>query len=255
VPTGVTLVPVEWVLIAGAAVAVAGYVVGRRQRTRRQADNPADLALLQRVLDEDVTALGEDLQQLDRDLVGEDLDEGSRTEFKRALDAYDRAKDALTSVRRADDTTRVTAAIGDGRFAMACLHARRAGLPRPERRPPCFFDPRHGPATADVRWAPPGGTMREVPACAQDAERVRGGGRPDMRKVWVGGHLVPHWRAGAAYRPLQSGYYGTDSQRYFTDTSAAWGIASAHQFGQQHASPSADFGGDFGGGGDGAGTP
>lgn len=244
----------EWVLIAGAAAAVGGLVLGRRQRTRRQAHDPADLALVQRVLDEDVTALGEDLQQLDRDLAGDDLDEGSRTEFKRALDAYDRAKDALASVRRLDDTTRVTATIGDGRFAMACLHARRAGLPRPERRPPCFFDPRHGPATADVRWAPPGGTMRELPAGADDAERVRGGGRPEMRKVWVGGHLVPHWRAGAAYRPLQSGYYGTHSQRYFADTSAAWGIASAHQFVQQHG-PSAGFGGDFGDAGDGGGAP
>ncbi len=144
----------EWVLLAGAAVTVGGFVLGRRQRTRRQADNPADLALLQRVLDEDVTALGEDLQQLDRDLAGVDLDEGSRTEFKRALDAYDRAKDTAASLRRADDSIRVTDAIGDGRFAVACLHARRAGLPRPERRPPCFFDPRHGPATADVRWAP-----------------------------------------------------------------------------------------------------
>jgi len=88
---------VEWVLIVGAAVAAGGYAVDRR-RTGRQADDPADLALLQRVLDEDVTALGEDLQQLDRDLAGETLDEGSRTEFKRALDAYDRAKDASTSV-------------------------------------------------------------------------------------------------------------------------------------------------------------
>ena len=75
-----------------------------------------------------------------------------------------------------------------------------------------------------------------------------------MRKVWVGGHLVPYWRAGPAYRSLQAGYFGTNSPRYFVDSGAAWGIATAHQYGQQHGSPS-DFGGDFGGGGDGGGAP
>ncbi|MEU1307105.1 hypothetical protein ABZ443_46500, partial [Streptomyces shenzhenensis] len=44
-----------------------------------------------------------------------------------------------------------------GRASLAQLSARRAGRPLPARRPPCFFDPRHGPSVTDAGWTPPGG--------------------------------------------------------------------------------------------------
>ena len=43
-----------------------------------------------------------------------------------------------------DDVRHVTEIIEDGRYAIACVRARVAGDPLPTRRPPCFFDPRHG---------------------------------------------------------------------------------------------------------------
>ncbi len=102
----------------------------------------------------------------------------------------------------------VTRILDDGRYAIACVRARVAGQPLPQRRPPCFFDPRHGLSVADVTYAPMGGTERQVPACALDAERVRVGAEPDVRQVLVGTRRVPYWEGGPAYRPYAAGYFG-----------------------------------------------
>ncbi|HEY8790585.1 MAG TPA: hypothetical protein VIM10_15845, partial [Actinopolymorphaceae bacterium] len=80
--------------------------------------------------------------------------------------------------------------------------------PLPTRRPPCFFNPNHGPSTTNVSWAPVGGTPRDVPACAADAERVAAGAEPDSRQVMVGSRRVPYWQAGPAYQPMMAGYFG-----------------------------------------------
>ena len=82
------------------------------------------------------------------------------------------------------------------------------GQPLPQRRPPCFFDPRHGMSVADVPWTPPGGASRDVPACALDVERVRAGAEPDIRKVMVGNRRVPYFQGGRAYQPYAAGYFG-----------------------------------------------
>jgi hypothetical protein len=59
-----------------------------------------------------------------------------------------------------------------------------------------------------VPYAPAGGTNRDVPACALDAERVRAGAEPDIRKVMVGSRRVPYWQGGPAYQPYARGYFG-----------------------------------------------
>jgi hypothetical protein len=87
---------------------------------------------------------------------------------------------------------------------MASAEARLAGKQPPERRPACFFDPRHGPSVRDVPWSPGGGAMREVPACAACALRVEEGYEPDSRQVLVGGRAMPYWAAG----PMYGGYFG-----------------------------------------------
>ncbi|MBI0385622.1 hypothetical protein JBE27_57475, partial [Streptomyces albiflaviniger] len=128
-------------------------------------------------------------------------------DYGRALDAYEEAKARSAAARRPEDVRPVTEALEEGRFALAVLEARREGGPLPQRRPPCFFDPRHGPSVRDVPWAPPGGTQRSVPACAADATRVDDGRYPDARTVPVGGdRRRPYWDAGPAYGPWASGY-------------------------------------------------
>jgi type II secretory pathway pseudopilin PulG len=189
------------------AVGIA-FVVSRSRR--RQVETQADAEALNNVkavAEEDVTRLGEDVSRLDVDTTGHDLDEAERQDYRRALDAYDAAKAALGRVKKPDDIREVTAILEDGRYAIASLRARLAGEPLPARRPPCFFNPQHGPSTDDVDWAPPGGAPRSVPACAADAERVRAGAEPDVRKVAVGVGRRPYWEAGRGYGGYAQGYF------------------------------------------------
>jgi hypothetical protein len=191
------------------AVGIAFVVSRSRKRqveTQAQADAEA-LTNVKAVAEEDVTRLGEDVARLDVDTTGHDLDEAQRQDYRRALDAYDAAKSALGRVKKPDDIREVTGILEDGRYAIASLRARLAGEPLPARRPPCFFNPQHGPSTEDVDWAPPGGAPRSVPACAADAERVRAGAEPDVRKVAVGAGRRPYWEAGRGYGGYAQGYF------------------------------------------------
>lgn len=193
-------------LAAIAAVLLLARRAGRQQQLRDRAR--ADLEPVRKLVFEDVTVLGEELQRLDLDLGGRPLDEGARADYQRALDAYEAAKTALDAITSPDDVRHVTEILEDGRYAIACVRARAAGEPLPTRRPPCFFDPRHGPSVADVPWTPYGGTTRDVPACALDAERVAAGADPDSRMVMNGAQRVPYYQGGPAYQPYASGYFG-----------------------------------------------
>jgi len=194
-------------VVLGAVVAVA-LVAGQSSKKRQLAREEAELAPVRRLAQEDVTALGVELQELDLDLSGRELDAGAHADYQRALDSYEAAKVAADQIARPDEVKHVTEILEDGRYAMACVRARVAGELLPNRRPPCFFDPRHGLSVADVPWTPPGGTSREVPACALDVERVRAGAEPDIRKVMVGSRRVPYWQGGRAYQPYAQGYFG-----------------------------------------------
>lgn len=196
-------------LLAGVIVAV---VVSRRSaRTRELERQRAELEPVKKLAFEDITALGEQLQELDLDLAGHQLGAGEHADYQRALDAYESAKTAGDAMTRPDDVRHVTQILDDGRYAIACVRARVAGAPLPTRRPPCFFDPRHGLSVTDVPWTPPGGATRDVPACALDAERVAAGADPDARMVMVGAQRVPYWQGGRAYQPYASGYFGAFS--------------------------------------------
>lgn len=95
-------------------------------------------------------------------------------DWARALDAYEAAGRAL----RRDGREDVLRHLDDGMHAMGCLESRLTGGPLPMRLPLCFFDPRHGPSTAEVSWTPPDGTPRRVPVCAADEVRLREGSLP-----------------------------------------------------------------------------
>src|SRR3954447_676469 len=199
----------EWVLVLLVALAVVGFVVIRRRNKTMAAERAArEREPVKRLAFEAVTALGVHLQDLDLELAGRQLDEGANADYQRALDSYEAAKsaaDAITSPEQVEDVTKI---LEDGRYAIACVQARVAGDPLPQRRPPCFFDPRHGLSVDDVPFAPAGGAERRVPACALDAERVRAGAEPDIRQVMVGTQRMPYWQGGRAYRPYAAGYFG-----------------------------------------------
>jgi hypothetical protein len=173
----------------------------------RRGISAADLDAARRAAEEDVTRFGEELQRLDLDVQMAGVDEAMLQDWQRALDSYEAAKRSLEMVQTPEDVRHVTTALEDGRYAVACVRARRDGLPLPVRRPPCFFNPSHGPSTTDVDWSPPGGQARRIPVCGADADRLAQGAEPDIRTVPQGAGRVPYWNAGPAYSPWAMGYF------------------------------------------------
>nr|WSW66615.1 hypothetical protein OG461_10690 [Streptomyces sp. NBC_00995] len=203
---GAGLIVLGAVVVAGGAGA---YALARRNRKRKEAEEQAALDKLRVVVDEDITAYGEALDRLDFHPAEPGADDTMRADYERALDSYESAKSRMADARHPSDVRGVTQALEDGRYSLAVLEARRAGGELPARRPPCFFDPRHGPSVADVRWTPSGGTAREVPVCGADEARLRDGEDPMSRTVDMGdGSRRPYWEAGPAYGPWAGGYFG-----------------------------------------------
>ncbi|WP_173872163.1 hypothetical protein SALCHL_003757 [Streptomyces albus subsp. chlorinus] len=195
-------------------LAVTGaLLVRRRGRLQRERRERAGLEQLRPVVDEDITAFGEELSRIGFDPSspggGGGASQEARDDYARALDAYEEAKSAMDRARRPDDVRRVSEALERGRFALATLDARLKGEPLPERRPPCFFDPRHGPSVENVAWTPPdGGGERTVPVCAADATRLADGDEPLARQVGTPRGTRPYWDAGPVYAPWAAGYFG-----------------------------------------------
>ena len=199
-----------WLFLALAVLALGALALAQSRDKRRKELAAADaLSKPARVADEDVTRFGEELQELHIDTMTTELDPAMRQDYQRALDAYENAKALLAEARTPEDVSQVTKTLEDGRYAQACVLARQAGQPLPQRRPPCFFNPAHGPAQTDVEWAPPGGVRREVPVCLADAERVAAGAEPDVRQVRDGNRMVPWYQGGPAYGAYANGYYGS----------------------------------------------
>ena len=255
------------VLLVGGLVAVAALAIGTaaaRASRRRAAEQ---LAAVRTVVDEDVTEFGEQVTAVDA--ADSRLDDAGRADLSAALTAYDTAKARADAMRSAQEASLVTQALEDGRYSLACVTARLAGSPLPERRAPCFMDPRHGPSVQDVMWAPDGGTERSVPVCQACAVAIADGRTPAAREVPVGaaGERVPYWMAGPQYQPYAGGYYnaygnilpalmigtmlgggGTTVVNNVVDTGGGWmggGGGGGDWMG--------GGGGDFGGGGDGGG--
>ncbi|WAX77762.1 hypothetical protein [Streptomyces sp. KMM 9044] len=267
-------VPVGGLIAVGAVVAVGGagaYAVVRRNRKRHEEEQRAGLEKLRVVVDEDITAFGEELDRLDFHPGEPGADDAMRADYERALDSYELSKQLMDRAGRPEDVRAVTQAVEHGRFALAVLAARREGRPLPERRPPCFFDPRHGPSVADARWTPPDGTAREVPVCTADRDRLAAGLEPVAREVDTDSGRRPYWDAGPAYGPWAGGYFGGGmlpglligtmlgsmmaSPAYGGGYGDGYGDFGGYDGGDVSGADfdSGDFGGDFGGGGFGGG--
>ncbi|MEU3450539.1 hypothetical protein AB0H29_25410 [Streptomyces thermolilacinus] len=254
---GLITIGVLFALVAGAV-----SLTTVRTRNRKRAEEREALEKLRVVVDEDITAYGEELDRLDFHPGDPSADDAQRRDYEHALDAYDKAKQLMAGARHPHDVRGVTEALADGRHALAVLAARREGRPLPERRAPCFFDPRHGPSVTDLSWAPHGGTPREVPVCAADASRVKAGQDPASRQVATEFGPRPYWEAGPAYGPWAGGYYGGALLPglligTMLGTTLATPAYAAEYGGEGFAGGdfsggdfnASDFGGDFGGGG------
>ena len=193
------------VLLGAVAVGGGALLVARRRRRQREDEEFAEVK--DRARDE-VVALGEDIGALDLDVRRPSLPDAVRADYETAVNAYDRADTAWERARSPEDLEPVGAALEEGRWAMESTRARLEGRAPPERRPPCFFDPRHGPSSRDVEWAPDGGAPRPVPACEADAQRVERGLTPETREVMLGGRMMPYYAAGPMYSPFMGGFFG-----------------------------------------------
>jgi hypothetical protein len=190
--------------VLGVLAAGGGLLAWRAQR-RRRAREAEELAELQRVAGDDLAAVGEDVRLLEIDVDMPGADPRAKERYNEAVQAYTRAEEALDLARRPDDFKPIGQALEEGRWAMAAAKAHLAGREEPERRPPCFFDPRHGPSVADVEWQPEWGAARMVPVCAADAARLEAGEEPMSREVTVGGERMPYWQAPGQYAPFYAG--------------------------------------------------
>jgi hypothetical protein len=221
------------------------FLASRRKRRRREREELAELKAFTR---DDVIALGQDIRELDLDVEMPDTPAGVRADYSRAIERYDAADDAWEQARRPADLERVTSLLEDGRHAIASVHARLEGRAPPERRPPCFFDPRHGPSVEDVDWAPAGGAARAVPVCAADAQRIGDGQEPMIRRVGD----RPYWDAGPQYMPWATGFFGgglVPGLFFGSMLGASFGMFGGPFLGGAWGDDGGGFGGgDFGGG-------
>lgn len=262
----------EFLIIIGLVLAAVWLMQSKNKqksvsaRAPQQALADARWQSIRSVAQEDVTQLG---QQIAEAPIPEEFGEEGRRDFDDALASYERAKDALEVSQGPDDLQWVTRSLDDGRFALARLEARRSGKELPVRRPPCFFDQRHGLSVADAMWAPPGGAEREVPVCSACQTTLADGHDPQPRMVPTADGQRPYYDAGPEYAPYARGWYagtglhvlnsvmlgtllmnslylpmGTD---YFA-ADGAGGDAGGDFGGDGGDAGGADFGGDAGGG-------
>jgi len=178
---------------------------GRRRRRRAEEAQAAELRDNAR---DDLVALGDDVRALDLDVEMPDADPHAKEHYGRALTHYEKAERALDHAKRPEDFAPIGEALEQGRYEMAAAKARLEGREPPEHRPPCFFDPRHGPSTRDVDWAPDGYQPRPVPVCEADAVRIESGELPMTRQIQTAGGMVPMYDAPGYYGPYAGGFFG-----------------------------------------------
>ena len=232
---GLPLLPI--ILIGGGGVAAYAWY---RRRQRSAADERRQLQAVRELTEEDLVALADDVKELELDVSMPNAPAAARQHYDRALSLYERANGEFDQAMRPNDLERVTATVADGRWEMAAARAALERRPLPQRNPPCFFDPRHGPAARFVAWAPPGGAPRDVPACEADAQRVERGVEPDAREVTVDGERRPYWDTPVA-APWAMGFFGASLLPSLL-------VGSALGFGLGLGFPGGAFGGGYEGG-------
>jgi hypothetical protein len=242
-----------WPIVVVVALVGGGVLFLRRRRARQTG---AALQDVKATAKDDLVALADDVSELDDDVEAPGASPEATEHYRRALERDSEANASFDRARRPEDMQPVTAALADGRYEMEAAKALLAGRPAPERRPPCFFDARHGTSARDVWWTPPWGEAKEVPACTRCAAAVARGEEPEPREVLVGGRRTPFWNAPAYYGPWMGGYYGGMGGGLLPGLligsllGSAWGAPGAYGGAYDDGGGNGDGGdSDFGGGG------
>ena len=196
-PVGLALLPVGLLTV--------GWIVYTRRRRHDEQVN--DLRLVRGAIEDDIASYGTAVRVLDSRLRVPQADPPTRRDYGRALEAYERAKQAAGQIKHPGDAEPITAALERGWYAVASAEARLSGDPVPPHWPPCLFNPRHGPAATEVLWNPTGGSPRRVPSCAADARRIGKGISPNARTLKYADGTRPYWETGAIYVSWAAGWY------------------------------------------------
>jgi hypothetical protein len=205
---------------AGGAAGLVGLwwgVTALGARRTRRSEEKLHLEVTRPVLNEEIIDLSQKVSALPTT-----SDPQQSKLSKDVLDAVEKARHRLDEAEGDADTEAVATLLGSARYGLACLGALQAGKPIPEPTPPCFFDPRHGPSTTGVDWAPEDGSTRQVQVCAACAARVAANEKPDIRMVTVRDRPRPYYTLGEELASYIDGYWsqGDGSRWYFPDDDA-----------------------------------
>ena len=203
---------VGWVLVALVVVAML-FVVGlwRIRRAEAKAPRfserglPVTLDAPQAAAQDDITRLRSAIAALGDDVADHPFNEQLQQAYQQALDEYDTARSQVSSATRASMVAAATSAASRAQASLAEVRALLAGTDLPARRPPCFFDPSHGPSVTSVAWSGDQ-QIRHLPACSDCAGRVLTGQEPRVRMATSGNQRLPYWRS-SSLAPWASGYF------------------------------------------------
>lgn len=132
----------------GAVVAAGGvgaYALVRRSRRKKEEERRAALAKLAVVVDEDITAFGEELERLDFHPAEAGADDAMRADYERALDAYEKAKSLMAATTRPEEVRAVTQTLEDGRFSSPSSPPAERAARSPNAAPPASSTPATAP--------------------------------------------------------------------------------------------------------------
>jgi hypothetical protein len=239
------------VVIVIGVLLIAGLLVGLLIIRPRRARRARDLKDAKAAAQDDLLALNQQITDRDSDVAIQQHPDAA-AEQAAALAAYERGTAALDAARKPQDMLLVSRNIAEAQYRLAAAEALAHGQPRPDRRPSCFFDPRHGMSVADVAWTPPdGGPTREVPVCANDLHKIERGVEPEMRTVRQTGSQTPVYYANAGFAPAYWGGYGYGPDLFTgfllgSALSGGWG--GGYGWGGGPGWGGGGNGGDFGGG-------
>jgi hypothetical protein len=206
---GDTLLLVLLAIAGVVTVAVLLALTLENRSERRTARIGSQFGEVKAVAQEDLTALADDLRNLDVDLeAGQEDNQQAVNQYTRAHEYLERAEQAFERAKAPADLAQVSTALESGRYALAAARALFERRDPPQRRPPCFFDTRHGPSVNDIGWEAPGGPPRPVPACAACMRLVAGGVQPQPRRVRTGLRRVPFYDAPPHFESWFGGYFG-----------------------------------------------